>query len=57
MASSASLIIAIVTFVICLVGLKIGQIFGAKLSNKAQLLGGIILIVIGLEIFITGVLL
>ena len=57
MASSASLIIAIVTFVICLFGLKIGQTFGAKLSNKAQLLGGIILIVIGLEIFITGVLL
>ncbi len=55
MALSASLIIALVTFIICLVGVKIGKTAGTKLSNKAQLLGGTILILIGLEIFITGV--
>ncbi len=55
MALVAALIIAAVTFVICMVGLEIGEKFGTKLSNKAQILGGLILIAIGLEIFITGV--
>lgn len=55
MALVAALIIAAVTFVICMVGLEIGEKFGTKLSNKAQILGGAILIAIGLEIFITGV--
>ncbi len=54
MALVASLIIAAVTFVICMAGLVIGKKFGTKLSNKAQILGGIILVAIGLEIFITG---
>ena len=55
MALIAALIVAVVTFIICMAGLIIGKKFGTKLSNKAQILGGIILIVIGLEIFITGV--
>lgn len=55
MALVASLIIAAVTFTICMAGLFIGKKFGTKLSNKAQILGGVILIVIGLEIFIKGV--
>ena len=55
MAFAAALIIAVVTFVICMAGLVIGKKFGTKLSNKAQILGGVILIVIGIEIFITGV--
>ena len=50
------LIIAAVTFFICIMGLMIGKRFGTKLSNKASVLGGAILIVIGLEIFITGIL-
>ena len=49
------LIIAAVTFVICMGGLAIGKQFGTKLSSKASILGGVILILIGLEIFITGV--
>ncbi len=53
MALVASLIIAIVTFFICIGGLIIGKKFGTKLSNKAQILGGIILITIGIEIFIS----
>jgi len=50
-----ALIIAVVTFFICMGGLVIGKKFGTKLSNKASILGGVILIVIGLEIFVTGV--
>ena len=55
MALVASLIIAVVTFFICMAGLRIGKKFGTKLSGKASILGGIILIGIGLEIFISGV--
>lgn len=50
-----SLIIGIVTFVICMVGLVIGKTVGNKINNKASILGGVILIGIGLEIFIKGV--
>ncbi|MDO5110236.1 MAG: manganese efflux pump MntP family protein [Erysipelotrichaceae bacterium] len=54
-ALSASLIIGAVTLAICLAGLKIGRQFGMKLAGKASILGGVILIAIGLEIFITGI--
>ena len=50
-----TVIIAAVTFVICMGGLMIGKKFGTKLSNKAAILGGVILIFIGIEIFVTGV--
>lgn len=50
-----SLIIGVVTFFICVGGLYIGKKFGTKLKNKASILGGVILIAIGLEIFITGI--
>ncbi|MCD7817629.1 MAG: manganese efflux pump MntP family protein [Lachnospiraceae bacterium] len=56
MALAVALIIGVVTFVICMAGVKIGAKFGTKLADKAQILGGVILILIGLEIFITGVL-
>ena len=46
--------VAIVTFFICEAGLAIGKKFGTKLSGKASVLGGVILIGIGLEIFISG---
>ena len=55
MALVSALIIAAVTFVICMAGVMIGKKFGTKLANKASVLGGVILIIIGLEIFITGV--
>ena len=55
MALVCSVIIAIVTFFICVGGLQIGKTVGTKLSNKAAILGGVILIFIGLEIFVTGV--
>ena len=49
------IIIAIVTFVICMAGVIIGKTVGAKFSKAAAILGGVILIIIGLEVFITGV--
>lgn len=55
MALVCVLIIAVVTFFICMVGLVIGKRFGTKLSNKATIFGGVILIIIGIEIWITGV--
>lgn len=54
MALAASLIIGVVTFFICIGGLIIGRIFGTKLANKATILGGCILVVIGLEIFLSN---
>ena len=56
MALAASIIIAVVTFFLCMAGLNIGKKFGTELSGKASILGGVILIGIGLEIFISGVL-
>ena len=50
----ASALIALVTFVICFAGLFIGKKMGTKLAGKAGILGGVILILIGLEIFITS---
>ena len=55
MALVCSIIIAIVTFFICITGVKIGKTFGTHLASKSQLLGGMILIAIGLEIFIKGI--
>ncbi len=49
-----SSIIGIVTFIICEIGLRIGIKVGMKLARKASILGGIILIAIGIEIFIKG---
>ena len=54
MALAAAGIIAAVTFVICMGGLYIGKKAGTKLAGKAGILGGAILIIIGLEIFITS---
>ncbi len=48
------LLIGAVTFVICVMGVEIGKKAGTKLAGKAGILGGAILILIGLEIFITS---
>ncbi len=55
MAAISALIIAVVTFITCFAGVCIGKKFGTKLSNKTSVFGGIILILIGLEIFLTGI--
>jgi len=56
MAAVCALLIAAVTFVLCLGGLSIGKRFGMRLAGKASILGGLILIAIGLEIFLKGIL-
>ncbi|MGX8680068.1 MAG: manganese efflux pump MntP [bacterium] len=53
MAFCACLIIALVTWIICWIGLHLGRRLGELLSQKAPLLGGVILILIGFEILIT----
>ncbi len=55
MALSASLIIGGITFVICFIGLFIGSRIGTRLAGKASILGGVILIAIGIEIFVKGI--
>lgn len=50
----ACLLIGAITFFICFAGLAIGKKAGTRLAGKAGILGGIILIFIGLEIFITS---
>lgn len=55
MAVAASVIIAVVTFGICIGGLIIGKTVGNIISNKATILGGVILIGIGIEIWVRGV--
>ena len=52
----ACLLIGVVTLFICMGGLWIGKKFGTRLANRASILGGAILIVIGIEIFLTGIL-
>ena len=47
-------LIGIITFLLSYIGVLIGKKFGNILNNKASILGGIILILIGLEIFIDG---
>lgn len=48
------LLIGAVTFLICMGGLLLGKRFGTCLAGKAGILGGAILILIGIEIFFTG---
>ena len=50
-----ALIIALVTWIICAGGLVAGKRLGSRFTNRATIFGGAILILIGLEIFITGV--
>ncbi|MBE6564698.1 MAG: manganese efflux pump [Ruminococcaceae bacterium] len=49
-----ALLIALVTFILCMIGLKIGKCCGTRLAGKASILGGVILILIGIEIFLSG---
>ena len=51
----ACVVIAVVTFVICMIGLLAGKKIGMKLAGRASILGGLILIGIGIEIFVKGV--
>jgi len=48
----AILLIGLITFLLCALGVKIGHIFGHKYEKKAQISGGVILILIGLKILL-----
>lgn len=56
MALTASAVIAAVTFGVCVAGVFIGKKFGLKFREKATVAGGIILVIIGIEIFVRGIL-
>ena len=53
-AVASSVIIGVVTFLICLAGIVLGRHFGMKLADKATVAGGLILMGIGLEIFLSA---
>lgn len=48
----AVFLIGTITFVFSALGIKIGSIFGDKFKNKAELIGGIVLIIIGIKILL-----
>lgn len=51
----ASLLIGVVTSAICVAGVLLGRKFGLKLAGKANVFGGVILVLIGIEIFVKGI--
>ncbi len=48
----ACTLIGVITFVISIIGVKIGNVFGNRYEKKAQILGGIVLILVGFKILI-----
>lgn len=50
----AVLFIGVITFVLSAIGVKVGSLFGTKYKSKAELAGGIVLILIGLKILLEG---
>ena len=51
----SALVIAAVTFVICMGGIIIGRKVGMRFADKAGILGGAILVIIGITIFVRGI--
>ena len=51
----AVVFIGVTTFVFSAAGVKIGSIFGANYHAKAELLGGVVLIIIALKILLEGI--
>ena len=48
----AVLFIGVITFILSAIGVKIGNVFGAKFKAKAEFFGGVVLILMGLKIFL-----
>lgn len=44
--------IGIITFALCMIGVKVGNVFGVKYKSKAEFLGGAILIILGIKILV-----
>lgn len=47
-------IIGIITFIVCLIGVAVGNRFGSKYEKKAEFAGGIVLILIGVKLLLDG---
>ena len=47
--------IGIITFIISALGVKIGSVFGTKYKSKAEFVGGVVLVGIGLKILLEGI--
>lgn len=45
-------IVGIITFAMCIIGVKIGNVFGNKFEKKAEIFGGVILILMGIKILL-----
>ena len=52
---AAVLFIGVITFICSAIGVKIGSIFGTKYKAKAEIFGGVVLILIGLKILLEGI--
>lgn len=52
---SAVSFIGVITFIFSAVGIKIGSLFGTKHKSKAELFGGIVLVLIGIKILLEGI--
>lgn len=48
----AVIIIGITTFILSMIGVKVGNIFGTKYKNKAEFAGGVLLILLGIKIIV-----
>ncbi len=51
----AILLIGVITFILSAVAVKIGGVFGAKYRKPAEIVGGVILVLIGLKILLEGI--
>lgn len=47
-------IIGIITFIVCLIGVAVGNRFGSKYEKKAEFAGGTVLILIGIKLLLDG---
>ena len=52
---SSVALIGIITFALSVVGVMVGNRFGVKFKSKAEIAGGVILILIGLKILLEGI--
>lgn len=50
--TSTALIIGLITFALSFIGVQVGRRFGHLVGNKAEMIGGTLLILIGIKIFI-----
>ncbi len=50
----AVLIVAVITFFMCFGAVRLGERIGTRLNNKAEVIGGIVLVIIGIRLLIAG---